>query len=438
MARVNTVLNRQTERNHEGVPAYAVSPAQQLRRSVMACLLWENEFYESGTTIAARIADLVPQVAPETVAEIAVEARTRMHLRHVPLLLVREMARHPSHRKVVRKTLASVIQRADELAEFLAIYWQGGRCKLAKSVQRGLADAFTQFSAYSLAKYNRDGAVKLRDVLFLSHAKPKNAEQAATWKQLVDGTLEAPDTWEVALSAGADKKTMWERLLAEEKLGALALLRNLRNMQTADVDDDVIRLALTRAATDRVLPFRFLAALRYAPQFAAELEGAMLRNLAEEPKLVGTTAILIDVSPSMNHRLSEKSDMTRTDAACGLAVLIREVCTSARVFAFSTSVKEVPAFRGLALADAIKRAVPSDGTLLGKAVTHLNGEQWDRLIVVTDEESQDAVPGPRQNGTLVNVASNKNGVGYGPWLHIDGWSDRVLDFVRAREAETEE
>ena len=32
---------------------------------------------------------------------------------------------------------------------------------------------------------------------------------------------------------GANKREVWERLLAERKLGALALLRNLRNMEEA-------------------------------------------------------------------------------------------------------------------------------------------------------------------------------------------------------------
>jgi hypothetical protein len=63
--------------------------------------------------------------------------------------------------------------------------------------------AFTKFDAYQLAKYDSDRVgVKLRDVLFLCHAKPKDAELAPVWKKLVENTLESPDTWEVALSAG--------------------------------------------------------------------------------------------------------------------------------------------------------------------------------------------------------------------------------------------
>ena len=54
-----------------------------------------------------------------------------MKLRHAPLMLVREMARHASHRKLVAETLEQVIQRADELAEFVAIYWKDGRVPLS-------------------------------------------------------------------------------------------------------------------------------------------------------------------------------------------------------------------------------------------------------------------------------------------------------------------
>src|SRR5262249_34416988 len=188
-------------------------------------------------------------------------------LRHAPLLLVREMARLASHRQLVAETLYQVIQRADELAEFVALYWTEGKQPLSAQVKKGLASAFTKFDEYALAKYNRAAPVKLRDVLFLSHAKPLDQAQADLWKRLGDGQLATPDTWEVSLSAGADKHEVWERLLRENKLGALALLRNLRNMTEAKVDEQLMRDGLARMKTERVLPFRFIAAARYAPQW---------------------------------------------------------------------------------------------------------------------------------------------------------------------------
>src|SRR3984885_9999971 len=394
MARLNLMNLNFGARTHEGAPARNISTELQLRRSVLACLLWENQFYEDGVEIAGRIAELVPKVAAEKVAALAVEGREKMKLRHAPLLLVREMARHASHRGLVGETLARVIQRADELAEFVAIYWKDGRVPLSAQVKKGLAAAFPKFDEYALAKYDRGGPIKPRRVLFLAHAKPRDEAQAEVWKRLIAGELGSPDTWEVALSSGADKREAWERLL----------------------------------------PFRFLAAARYAPQWEEALEQAMLTCVAGQEKLRGKTIVLVDVSGSMTAPLSQRSEMQRTDAAYGLAVLLREIGEKVAVFSFSDTLVEVPARRGFALRDAIDRSQPHNGTQLGKAVTELNQKHGcDRLIAITDEPAHDTVPGPNSKGYVINVASYKNGVGYGKWTHIDGWSESVVDYVRTLE-----
>jgi 60 kDa SS-A/Ro ribonucleoprotein len=419
-------------RTHEGAPAVSISAEAQLRRAVLACMLWEDQFYEDGATIAERISALVPRVAAETVAALAIEARERMKLRHAPLLLVREMARHATHRGLVAETLARVIQRADELAEFLAIYWKDGRQPLAAQVKKGLAAAFTRFDAYALAKYNRDGVVKLRDVLFLTHAKPVTAEQALLWRQLIDGKLPSPETWEVRLSRGEQKREVWESMLMENRLGALALLRNLRNMQAAGVEPELVRQALEAIRVERVLPFRFIAAARYAPQWEPWIERAMFASLHGQSRLDGKTALLVDVSGSMDAKLSARSEMLRMDAAAGLAVLLREIAEEVSVYTFSDNLKAVPSRRGFALRDAIVHSQPHSGTQLGRALEELR-ENCDRLVVITDEQSHDRVPAPRSRGYVINVASFRNGVGYGAWTHIDGWSEAVVEYIRAAE-----
>ncbi len=435
MAKLNTLNLSFGPRTHEGAPARHISAELQLRRSVLACLLWESQFYEDGVEIAGRIAELVPKVAAEKVAALATEAREQMKLRHAPLALLREMARHKTHRALVAETLARVIQRADELAEFVAIYWKDGRVPLSGQVKKGLAAAFPKFDEYQLAKYDRGGPIKLRDVLFLCHAKPRDAAQAGVWKKLIWGRLATPDTWEVALSSGANQREAWERLLREQKLGALALLRNLRNMREAGVDESLVLAALRDMSTGRVLPFRFLAAARYAPQWEEALEQAMLKSVAEREKLPGKTVVLVDVSGSMTAPLSRRSEMQRTDAAYGLAVLLREIGEKVAVFSFSDSLVEVPARHGFALRDAIDASQRHNGTYLGKAVEQLNREQkYDRLIVITDEQAHDTVPAPKGTGYVINVASYKNGVGYGKWTHIDGWSESVIEYIRALES----
>jgi hypothetical protein len=355
-----------------------------------------------------------------------------MKLRHAPLLLVREMARHAAHRSLVAETLVRVIQRADELSEFAAIYWADGRRPLSAQVKKGLAAAFTSFDEYALAKYDRASVVRLRDVLFLSHARPRDTAQAELWKRLIAGELTTPDTWEVALSSGGDKRTHWERLLAERKLGALALLRNLRNMKDAGVPESQVVAALDAMRIDRVLPFRFLAAARHAPQWEEALERAMFRSLEGTERLAGHTVLLIDVSGSMVAPMSRRSQMLRTDAAYGLAVLLREIAEKVSVYTFSNSAKRIPPRRGFALRDAMEASQQHQGTYLGAALDAVE-ERYDRIIVITDEQSHDRVSAPRAKGYMINVASARNGVGYGPWVHIDGFSEAIINYIHELE-----
>lgn len=423
-------------RTHEGAIAKRINPEQQLRRSVLACLLWEDSFYEDGESIANRILKTLPLVSGTIVADLALEARTKYKLRHVPLLIARGMAGNPDQKHLVAGTLEKIIQRADELAEFLSIYWADKRQPLSAQVKKGLAKAFTKFNAYQLAKYNRDGKVKLRDVLFLCHAKPKDKEQELTWKKLVDGTLESPDTWEVSLSAGADKKETWERLLIEKKLGGLALLRNLRNMEEANVSDDMILDALKTMNVDRVLPYRFISAAKHAPRFEAQIEKAMMKCLDGKEKLPGKTILLVDTSGSMEGRVSSRSDISRMDTASGLAILARELCEDIEIYVFANACKLIPSRNGFALRDVIFQTRVGFGTDLGLAVDKINHlSNYDRLIVITDEQSNTDVPNPKEKGYMINVGTYENGIGYGAWTHIDGFSDAVLDYIIEIEKE---
>src|ERR1700677_2934829 len=216
----------------EGAPAKAFGPADELKRTLMNCLLWEDQFYEDGVSIADRIKHLVPLVEPERVAALAIAAREDMRLRHAPLLVLREMARHATHRGLVADTLVRVIQRPDEMTELLAIYW---------------ADAL--------------GPLQQRK------------------RQPISGAIEA-------------------------------------------------------MRVDRILPYRFITAARYAPDFEPELESAMLKSIKDHAPLKGRTRLLIDVSGSMDTALSRQSEMTRLEAGGGLGIFAREVCEACEIFTF--------------------------------------------------------------------------------------------------------
>src|SRR4029077_10867947 len=163
MTQMNVWKRMFPAKKHEGAVAQRVDRRRERRRTVLTCLLWEDTFYEKGNDIAERVAELVARNKPEDVAALACEARDKMPRLHVPLFLVRELARRKGAGRLVAETLERVVQRADELGEFVALYWKARKEPLSAGIKRGLAAAFTKFDAYQLAKYNRESTVKLRD-----------------------------------------------------------------------------------------------------------------------------------------------------------------------------------------------------------------------------------------------------------------------------------
>jgi hypothetical protein len=134
--------------------------------------------------------------------------------------------------------------------------------------------------------------------------------------------------------------------------------------------------------------------------------------------------------------VSAKSDITRVDAACGVAMLAREIFEKVRIFTFSNQLVEVPARRGFSLRDAVVNSQGHGGTALGGALQAINNKiAYDRIIIVTDEQQTDHIPvgNPKGKGYIINVASYQNGVGYGRWTHISGWSESVLDYIKVFE-----
>jgi hypothetical protein len=175
------------------------------------------------------------------------------------------------------------------------------------------------------------------------------------------------------------------------------------------------------------LPFRYVAAARAAPRFEPVIDQALQAAIAGLPPLPGKTIVLIDVSGSMDYRLSGKSDMKRIDAAAALGAIVPG---DVRLFTFSSDLVEVPPRRGMAGVDVIVRSQPHAGTNLGAALDKIYKLPHDRLIVVTDEQSHDQVAEPKaKRSYMINVGSYKNGVGYGSWTHIDGFSEAVIRFI---------
>ncbi|GAB3573734.1 TROVE domain-containing protein [Hymenobacter daeguensis] len=477
--------------NHEGAPAFTLTPQVELYAAVATAAL-SDQFYETADTRLARLRDLVAKNDPVFVAQLAVYARESLNLRSVPLVLAVELARLHRGDSLVSRLVARVVQRPDEITELLAFYAQAnGRRgtkvlnRLSKQLQKGLALSFNRFDGYQLAKYDRAGAVRLRDALFLVHPNAKDAAQQALFDQLVRGELPTPYTWETELSAvgqgtyatGADRQTAvrqtWETLVGSGKLGYMALLRNLRNILEANVsaatmekvcDTLADRFAVARS---KQLPFRFLAAYRevkalpsgHVAGVLAALETAMahsavnLRGFGPDTRVV----LACDVSGSMQQPISARSKVLLYDVGLALSMLLQSRCQNVITGLFGNIWKRISLPRGPVLRN-VDELYQREGEVGYSTNGHLvvqelllRREVVDKVMIFTDCQLWNSTNGggvfsqiwadyrrtvaPNARLYLFDLAGHgtaplevrpETGVAL-----IAGWSDKVFDVLSA-------
>ncbi len=374
--RFNFLRGAQNETlNYEAATAFTLTPQLELYTAVATAALSDN-FYEKAGATLDRIKQLIAKNDAVFTAKLAIYAREQMYLRSVPLVLAVELAKQHNGDGLVATLVERVIQRADEIAELLSYYALSNQRantkqlnKLSKQLQKGLAEAFNKFDEYQFAKYNRDANVKLRDALFLVHPKAKDENQQALFNKIVNDELQTPYTWEVELSALGQQlydnaelkqqafKTKWEELIASNKLGYMALLRNLKNILEAGVNIDMLNKACTYLANEKAvanskqLPFRFLSAYREVAALNTgreskvldALEKAVLVSAANIEGFDENTSVVIasDMSGIMQSPVSAKSTVQRYEVGLILAMLLQSRCANVVTGIFGQTYRQV-------------------------------------------------------------------------------------------------
>ncbi|GGR51342.1 TROVE domain-containing protein [Streptomyces roseolus] len=424
---------------HEGGAGYLRDEKSELFLLAVANLVSQQSFYETGKDRDDRYAQLVARLAvqdPDWTAALLGWLRGEGNMRTAAVVGATEYVKARLDKGIAggnRKVVDSVLQRPDEPGELLA-YWTSryGR-SIPKPVKRGTADAVRRlYNERALLKYDTAShAYRFGDVIELTHPTPTAAWQGDLFKHAIDrrhqrvntipaslGMLgrnallraegdpgdwlnadalrEAGMTWEDALSAvgsKVDKARLWEAMIPS--MGYMALLRNLRNFDEAGVSDAVAagvaaRLAdPAQVAKSRQFPMRFLSAYRAAPslRWAWALEQAISHSLAAVPALAGRTLILVDRSGSMFYdRVSDRSDLTRADAAAvfGSALALR--AEDATLVEFGTNSARVAFRKSESLLPMLDRFHGMGGTNTVRAIQeHFHGH--DRVVIVTDEQA---------------------------------------------------
>lgn len=425
--KTNKAIKQEPIYTKEGGKASRITSLEELKRATMSCLLWENDFYENGVSIADRITSLVKICIDngqyDEVIDVLKKVKFDMRLRHCPLWMV--VAIYKAGQVIDKNVLASILTRPDDMGELLSLYRKDqANAPIPNAFKKAMALALQKFDEYQLAKYSRDANYKLVDIVNICHPQVTEAID-----KLVKGNLETPKTWEVLLSAaGSDKekkKDAWLELIESHKLPDMALLKNIRGMLEVGVSKETLIERINGIRNGRLLPIDYLRAAENNPSLENEIENKFL-NSFEKPILNGKTAILVDVSGSMYFFHKERNKYARM-----LAMIGRELCENVDVYSFSNSVELVPNRRGFALAESIDKSQEHRGTHMWEAVKCSFGKNYDRVIVITDEQTQDN-PIPAQNDKcyIINVSSYSNGVGYNNgYKHINGFSDKVFDYI---------
>ncbi|MBC9711911.1 TROVE domain-containing protein [Streptomyces sp. TRM66268-LWL] len=437
-----------TLRTYEGGRGFEREERSELFLLAVANLVSQQTFYEKGADRDDRFAHLVRKLAvedPAWTAGLLGWLRGEGNMRTASLVGAAEYVKArldagatqgPSNRSVV----ASVLQRPDEPGELLG-YWTSvyGRA-LPKPVKRGVADAVRRlYGAKSLLKYDTAGkGYRFGDILNLVHAapdpdkpwqgdlfqyaldrrhNPETAQPPASSGVLVAhrelmglpvderrAVVTAPDgparlaaagmTWEALAGwlQGPMDRAAWEAVIPS--MGAMALVRNLRNFDEAGVSDEVASAVAAKIADpeqvrrSRQFPFRYLAAYQHAPslRWAYPLEQALGHSLSNVPELPGRTLILVDRSGSMFFsKMSDRSLLTRADGAAVFGAAVAMRVAKADLVEFGSTSAAVKFRRGESVLKVLGRFGNLGGTNTSEAVRRFY-RGHDRVLIVTDEQ----------------------------------------------------
>lgn len=456
--------------NNEGAIAYSMSDKEKLVTQVLTSFFNENKFYGDNSQNILDTLRNVIKTEPGFVANMCVLARNEMHLRTISHVLVSELAKSTEGKEYVRRALNRIIERPDDMTEVLAYYMNTYGKPIPNSIKKGIADSFAKFDEYQLAKYNRKNAIKLKDILCLVHPKAKDETQNDLWKRLLEDRLVTPITWETELSAKGNTKETWERLINGNRLGYMAMMRNLRNIIKSGASNiNKVYEYLTdeeRVLKNKQLPFRYYSAYKAlksegigTSKIYDALETAIKASTKNITRLPGKTFIAADVSGSMNSRISAKSDMTCAEIAVLMLSIANYICEETITATFDTNIYtcNLSTQNGI-IANADSINVNGGGTNINLPLYYLLDRKIfvDRIILLSDNEINRGYTynmsygGPKTCQALVE--EYKKRVNPDVWVHaidmqgygtqqfkgknvniIAGWNEKVFDFISSVE-----
>lgn len=400
MSKFNTKVSTAPKAtSYEGGAVYEKNIIEDWINNLFSSFL-ENRYYESSDDQMKRYMQLTNQVAEqlgwEFIAKASMFARNELGLRSIAQLTAAMLNGQKFDSK--RAYFRNFCHRPDDVSEiFAAVDVING--KRSHALVRGTADYLSTLNDYTLGKYKLNGKTyNMYDLINITHA---NSETINKYK---NDTLEIPDTWETAISTAGDQKEQeWMRLVEEKKLGYLALIRNLRNILNADslISNEWIVKNLVPQLTNEVAirkslvyPYQIYCAAKNMtyknPAVMLALDTAFRISVQNMPELPGSTAIILDISGSMDSLMSEHSNMRIKEVGAVYAAAIYVSNPNADFIKFGTDAKYCSINRLYSIFDIIEQMQSEDnlgyGTDIHKAFNLLD-KSYDRIFVISDMQT---------------------------------------------------
>lgn len=464
--------NQNRTANRAGGQAYVQTPQMQLV-SILLTSFVQDQFYRSAKVSLDELSNLLPQVDPQFAAKAAVFARNEFGMRSITHALAAELAVQASGNGWGKGFYDRIVRRPDDMLEIAAFYFGKGGKNLPNAMKKGFASAFGRFDAYQLAKYRGEQkSVKLVDLVNLVRPVPteRNAEAL---RQLIAGELKALATWEAKLSRAGQvaetesakaelKAEAWAELIRSNKLGYLALLRNVRNI--AEQAPDLVGEAAAQL-TDRhrirqslVLPFQYLSAIDAIQDTQVVQKRALLDALNKAlemaldnvPRFEGRTLVVLDDSGSMTGARTKYANRTPMQIGSLFAAALYKA-NDADLMRFSEDasyVRENPADSMAGIAERLVKNARSAGTNFHAIFQTAKGK-YDRIVILSDMQGwmQGGAPTApfaeyRRKYDVNPFVYSFDLTGYGSLqfpeqqvFALAGFSDKVFDIMKLLETD---
>lgn len=400
MSKFNAKKENNKAISYEGGSVYNKNLVEDYLNNLFSSFI-EDGFYESRQERMERFLDLTTeignQLGNEFLAKTSVFARNELGMRSASQLIASYLNDKKFDNK--RAYYHNFCHRPDDVAEIFGAIDMMGQ-KRSHATVRGCGDYLAKLNEYQLGKYKMLGKeYNMYDLINITHAKSSSVDN------FMKGEIESPDTWEVKISTAkteAERAEEWIRLVKEDKLGYLALLRNLNNildaMSTTGIDgllliEDKIVSKLTDEVSIKkslVFPYQIYCAyknIKTHPFMIDEaLDKAFRIACGNMEKFDGKSVIMLDISGSMEDRISSRSNITIKEVgACYAAALyISQDCDFVK---FGTSAKSCSYNKINNIFNIISNMCEEDkcgyGTYIGAAFAELD-KHYDRIFIVSD------------------------------------------------------